>query len=106
MSIQKVIITGGANGVGRALVRRCLDDGQTVIACDIDEPALKELAAEHEGRPLEVHTCDVGSHESVDAFLDVVLAEHPDVRGLVNNAGLYLGPVSYTHLTLPTNREV
>lgn len=91
MSMEKVIITGGANGVGRALVRRCLDDGQTVIAGDIDEPALKALADEHAGRPLEVHTVDVGNHESCDAFLDVVLAAHPEVTGLVNNAGLYLG---------------
>lgn len=91
MSVDKVIITGGANGIGRALVQRCLDDGMAVIACDIDEPRLKELDQEHAGRRLEVHTCDVASHDSCDSFLDRVLADHPDVNGLVNNAGLYLG---------------
>ncbi|MEU2871013.1 SDR family oxidoreductase [Streptomyces olivoreticuli] len=91
MSISKVIVTGGANGVGRALVRRCLDDGMTVIACDIDEPGLKALADEHAGRPLDTHVCDVADHAACDVFMDRVLADHPDVDGLVNNAGLYLG---------------
>jgi 3-oxoacyl-[acyl-carrier protein] reductase len=91
VSIGSVIITGGANGVGRALVRRCLDDGMTVIACDLDEAALKDLANEHAGRALDTHVCDVASHEACDAFMDRVLADHPDVNGLVNNAGLYLG---------------
>ncbi|MHC0430285.1 SDR family NAD(P)-dependent oxidoreductase [Streptomyces sp. O3] len=91
MSIRTVIVTGGASGVGRALVRRCLDDGMTVIACDIDEPALKELDRDHAGRALDVQVCDVADRASCEAFMDRVLADHPEVDGLVNNAGLYLG---------------
>lgn len=91
MSVSTVIVTGGANGIGRALVQRCLDDGMTVVACDIDEPALKELALAHEGRPLDTHLCDVADHAACDTFMDRVLADHPEVDGLVNNAGLYLG---------------
>ncbi|MFE3742842.1 SDR family NAD(P)-dependent oxidoreductase [Streptomyces sp. NPDC059096] len=91
MSVTTVIVTGGASGVGRALVGRLLDAGKTVITCDIDEPGLKSLADQHRGRPLETHVADVASHEDCDAFMDLVLAAHPEVDGLVNNAGLYLG---------------
>lgn len=91
MSVRTVIITGGGNGVGKVLVRRALDDGMTVVACDIDEPSLKELADEHAGRPLETQVCDVSSREECEEFMDGVLTRHPSVDGLVNNAGLYLG---------------
>ncbi|MBB1247253.1 SDR family oxidoreductase [Streptomyces durbertensis] len=91
MSTRTVIITGGASGVGRALVEHCLADGMTVVTCDIDEPALKELARRHQGRPLDTHLCDVAVRDACEELMDRVLAEHPDVDGLVNNAGLYLG---------------
>ncbi|NEC09500.1 SDR family oxidoreductase [Streptomyces sp. SID7909] len=91
MSVSTVIVTGAANGVGRALVHRLLDDGKTVIGCDIDETGLKSLADEVSGRPLDTQVVDVSSHEDCDAFMDRVLESHPEVDGLVNNAGLYLG---------------
>ena len=91
MAVQKVIITGGANGIGRAVVKRCLDDGLSVIACDIDEVGLKTLEVEYDGGPLETYICDVGVRTDCDNFMDVVLDKHDDVDGLVNNAGLYLG---------------
>lgn len=91
MSARTVIVTGGAGGVGRALVGRLLDEGRTVVTCDIDEAGLKSLADEHDGRPLETHVRDVASREDCDAFMDAVIDAHPDVDGLVNNAGLYLG---------------
>ncbi len=91
MSVSTVIVTGGAGGVGRALVGRLLDAGKTVITCDIEEQGLKSLAEEHRDRPLETHLTDVSSHAAVDAFMDHVIATHPEVDGLVNNAGLYLG---------------
>ncbi|MFD8674646.1 SDR family NAD(P)-dependent oxidoreductase [Streptomyces seoulensis] len=88
---RTIIVTGGASGVGKALVGRLLDAGHTVVTCDIDEAGLKDLAAAHAGRPLETHVRDVASHEDCDAFMDDVIAAHPEVDGLVNNAGLYLG---------------
>ena len=91
MSIHTVIVTGGANGIGRAVVRRCLADGMFVIACDIDRPGLEALAHTHTGERLEVHAVDVASKTEIDAFVADVVSRHPDVDGLVNNAGLYLG---------------
>lgn len=91
MSVRTVLVTGGANGVGRALVRKCLANRMTVIACDVDEVALKQLAAEHPGEPLEVQTCDIGVREECDRLMESLLERHPTLDGLVNNAGVYLG---------------
>jgi len=91
MSATTIVITGAANGIGRALVQRCLDDGSTVVACDIDRTGLDLIKDQHKGRPLNVYWCDVGIYSACEAFMDNVLTDHPDVDGLVNNAGLYLG---------------
>lgn len=63
----------------------------TVIACDIDKAGLDDLAHRYSGMRLHVRTCDVGVREQCEEFLDWVMENHPDVNGLVNNAGLYLG---------------
>ncbi|MFY1699884.1 MULTISPECIES: SDR family NAD(P)-dependent oxidoreductase [unclassified Solwaraspora] len=91
MTIHTVLVTGGANGIGRALVQHCLTAGMTVLAADIDDLALKHLAEEHHGRALEVYHCDVGSRADCDRLMDQVFARHPKINGLVNNAGMYLG---------------
>jgi 3-oxoacyl-[acyl-carrier protein] reductase len=97
MSVATVIITGGANGVGRALVQRCLQDGMRVVACDIDESGLADLAGRNAGNALHARVCDVGIRSECDAFMDWVLSHHPEVNGLVNNAGLYLGQPVWTY---------
>lgn len=91
MTGNTVIVTGGANGIGRAVTRRCLADGLRVVACDVDAPALDALAAEHAGEPLEVHAVDVADDGALDAFFAEAVRRHPELDGLVNNAGLYLG---------------
>lgn len=39
------IVTGGASGIGKATVRRFLDEGAAVVAADIRADALADLAA-------------------------------------------------------------
>ena len=45
------IITGAASGIGRACTQRFLDDGATVLACDIDGGGLDDLADEKRPEP-------------------------------------------------------
>lgn len=40
---RKIIVTGAASGIGREIVKHCLQEGASVIACDINEQALYEL---------------------------------------------------------------
>jgi len=86
-----VIVTGAANGIGLALTRELLRLGHAVIGADIDGAGLKALAEEYPDAALDTYVVDVGSHDDIDAFMDRVLAEHDEITGLVNNAGLYLG---------------
>lgn len=85
-----IVVTGGANGLGRELVLLLLARGARVAAVDIDGNALAEvadLAGNHRPR-LSTHRMDITDREAVEALPDQVLAAHGAVDGLINNAGI------------------
>ena len=43
LSTRKVIVTGAASGIGKAIVKQCLHEGASIIACDLNEQALRAL---------------------------------------------------------------
>jgi len=88
---RKVIVTGAASGIGKEIVKQCLHEGASVIACDMNEDALynlKESMNDH--HVLHTYQLDVSRYEQVAEFFAYVVTEHSDVDGLVNNAGIYL----------------
>lgn len=86
MSQQKVIaVTGGASGIGLAVVERLHADGHLVISLDLpakaDAPAIKALG-------IPTLTIDVNDESSVRQAHADILAKHTRVDGLVNSAGV------------------
>ena len=88
---RTVVITGGAGGIGRALVGQFAAMGDRVVALGRDEAALKALAAAHAASQsgdgpsnLETFVCDVTSEERVAGVFETI----GDVDVLVNNAGI------------------
>lgn len=80
------IVTGGAQGIGEACVRRFAREGANVVIADIDDARGTALAAELNG--LFVH-CDVGDKVQVDALVAQAIAVHSRIDILVNNAGIF-----------------
>jgi NAD(P)-dependent dehydrogenase (short-subunit alcohol dehydrogenase family) len=80
------IVTGGAQGIGEACIRRFAREGAHVVIADIDDLRGTTLASELGG--LYVH-CDVGDKVQVDALVANVLAAHGRIDVLVNNAGIF-----------------
>jgi len=81
-----ILITGGGSGIGEALAHRFHELGNKVIVAGRRAAA---LASAIEGRPnMAAMTVDVDSAEGVADFARRLLAEHPDVNVLVNNAGI------------------
>jgi len=91
LSTRKVIVTGAASGIGKAIVKQCLHEGASVIACDLNGQALRVLKESlNDSNILDTYQLDVSNYEEVAAFFSYVETEHSDVDGLVNNAGIYL----------------
>ena len=81
-----IIVTGGASGIGRAVVEELLADGAKVAVCDMNpEPPVFSNAAE--GQMLYLVT-NVTSRESVEKMVSDVLAAFGRIDGIVNNAGI------------------
>ncbi|ABM36556.1 SDR family NAD(P)-dependent oxidoreductase [Polaromonas naphthalenivorans] len=80
------IVTGGAQGIGEACIRRFAREGAQVVVADIDDARGAALAGELGG--LYVH-CDVGDKAQVDALVAQAMAAHGRIDVLVNNAGIF-----------------
>jgi 3(or 17)beta-hydroxysteroid dehydrogenase len=84
VSGKRILVTGGATGLGAAFVRRLSAEGATLFIGDIDEAAGKALAAEVSGTFILL---DVASEPSWQSAI-ATLAETGGLDGLVNNAGI------------------
>jgi len=81
-----ILITGGGSGIGEALAQRFHDLGNTVIVAGRRRSALDAAIA---GRSnMHAITLDVDSAEGIADFARRVLAAHPGLNVLINNAGI------------------
>lgn len=79
------VVTGASSGIGEATARELARRGWRCVLVARREERLRALAEEIGG---EVEVCDVGDRDAVDAMAARVLARHPAVGLLVNNAGM------------------
>jgi glucose 1-dehydrogenase len=82
---KRAVVTGAAQGIGRAIVEKFVEEGASVILADIDEAAASALAASL--GQIAVRT-DVSRKAEIDALFDRVAAEWGGLDILVNNAGV------------------
>lgn len=84
------VVTGGASGIGKALLTRFAAEGMRLVVADVEEAALDRAVADLRAAGAEaigVRT-DVSSYESVAALADAAYAAHGAVHLLCNNAGV------------------
>ena len=81
-----ILITGGASGIGLALTRLLHRNGNKIIVCGRDEGRLAGLKKQLPD--VVTYPCDLADEPSLDRFADAVLANHPDLNMLINNAGV------------------
>ena len=87
------IITGGARGIGAAMVDRYVAEGAKVAIADIALSDAQQTAARHGDEAFAVQI-DVTKIASIEAAIDAVVARWSGVDILVNNAGVFdMGPI-------------
>jgi 3-oxoacyl-[acyl-carrier protein] reductase len=90
LSSFKIIITGGAQGMGAHFVHRLAEAGAQVAAGDVKEDVLAQVVESTRGLPGRVHArkLDVSSEADVGAFVDWAADAMGGLNGLINNAGI------------------
>jgi uncharacterized oxidoreductase len=86
ISNNKILITGGATGIGLGLTEALLQAGNTVLICGRREPVLQEVANRHKGIIYKV--CDLSLASERESLFQWIQTEHADLNVLVNNAGI------------------
>ena len=127
---RRVLITGASSGIGRATALKIAAAGGIPLLVARSEDKLAEVVAEIEraGGTAHAYSCDLSDTEAIEGLVERVMAEHPAVDVLVNNAGRsirrsialsydrfhdfertirlnYLGAVKLIILLLPRMRE-
>jgi NAD(P)-dependent dehydrogenase (short-subunit alcohol dehydrogenase family) len=83
---QRVLVTAGASGIGREIVRAFAANGATVFVCDIDEEGLGRLAQEIPS--LITTVCDMANRQDIGRMVARGVEAMGGLDVLVNNAGI------------------
>ena len=89
LSARNAVVTGGAQGIGRAIVDRFLESGASVAIWDRDLGLAKKTASELQNRGrVEVLATDVTNYSDVERARDNTIKAFGRIDILVNNAGI------------------
>ncbi len=85
-----VLVTGGASGLGEAIVNRFASDGDLVVVADVDEPRGRQVVDNLVAARLraDLATVDVTSEGEVAAMFDSLLERHGRLDALVCSAAI------------------
>ena len=97
---RNALITGGSQGLGKAIAEQFVREGANVVICARDEKILSATRLELEklaapGQRVLSRPCDVSSEEETGQLAAFALRELGSIEVLVNNAGIY-GPMGFT----------
>lgn len=100
---QVAIITGGADGLGKAIAERIAREGGAVALFDIHTEKLQAVVQELQtaGYKVSGHTVDVSDEARVKENVDAVLSQWGKLDVMVNAAGI-VGPTSTSVVDYPT----
>lgn len=97
---KRIIVTGGAHGIGRAIVRRCVAEGAQVAIFDLDAKAAEEVlraSATEGGQPSRADNgrvealafaVNLRDPEAIREAMGAVQGVWSDLDGIVNNAAI------------------
>jgi 3-oxoacyl-[acyl-carrier protein] reductase len=81
------LISGGAAGIGKATAERFVEEGATVVICDVNEDLGQETAKEL-GSKASFYKVNVADRQAVQDWVESVAEKYGHIDVLVNNAGI------------------
>jgi NAD(P)-dependent dehydrogenase (short-subunit alcohol dehydrogenase family) len=88
LSGKRILVTGGATGLGKSMGKRFLELGASLYICGRREDVLKQAANELQqaaGGTVRTFSCDVRDNQRVEAMIESIWQDGP-LDALVNNA--------------------
>ena len=88
---KTAVVTGGASGIGLAMVERFASEGMNVVLADIQEDALQAQVQrlEHEERSVMGVAVDTMQRASLERARDEAIERYGNIHILCNNAGVF-----------------
>jgi short-subunit dehydrogenase len=83
-----VVVTGGTDGIGKALVELLIDAGAKVSTCGRNHDKLYQLQAGHPSAPLHTMVADVSSENDCRRLMEMTVKIFGGIDILINNAGI------------------
>jgi NAD(P)-dependent dehydrogenase (short-subunit alcohol dehydrogenase family) len=97
---KHIFVTGGAKGIGEAIVRDAANEGASVSFVDIDSVSGEKLVSElsSDGKQVAFFKADVASFDQLQSAFNQSVTKFGEVTGVVNNAGVnsHADPVTMT----------
>lgn len=87
MDKQVAIVTGAANGIGKAISKQLLEDDFFVIIVDVDQDSGNELS-EQLGVNSTFIKCDISNKNDVTNLFSTIKKDYGKIDAIVNNAGI------------------
>ena len=88
MGRKNVIVTGGAQGIGKNIVLNLLNKDYAVTVFEIDEEAIAEFKQEFTEEVVHLFRVDVSDEKSVAKAIKQSVKFNGNIYGLINNAGI------------------
>jgi short-subunit dehydrogenase len=83
-----VIVTGGSDGIGKALIKLLIEAGARVATCGRHYDKLYALQMEYSQVMLHTMVCDVSNEEECNRFIHSTVETFGTIDVLINNAGI------------------
>jgi len=83
-----VAVTGGSDGIGKALIDALIISGAKVATCGRNYDKLYSLQIQHTNVMLHTMVCDVSKEEECKRFIDSTIETFGTIDILINNAGI------------------
>jgi NAD(P)-dependent dehydrogenase (short-subunit alcohol dehydrogenase family) len=87
---KNIIVTGGAQGIGKIISKKLSEKGYSVSVFDIDEEALQEFKAESNSDKITFFKTDISDEESVRNSVLKSMEFFGNISGLINNAAIQI----------------
>ena len=100
-----VVVTGGSDGIGKALVEALLQQNAKVATCARNFDKLYQLSKMHAGQSLITSAVDVSNENECKLFIDDIVKTYGKIDILINNAGISMRAL-FKDVSLDTMRKV